>query len=128
MKGKRFRLSESDTINAYLSAEGVGIIAQIYDSGYASQEAVFNALVRKVPRYAGYRVTLHISNGEKCVSLKRRIPPLGTIKRIYRNWYKCPVCKTEWLDEWSCMCNDRCPKCNAEIEPYESKLIGMYDK
>lgn len=36
----------------------------------------------------------------------------------YRNHYR--HCKTEWNDEWSCTCNDRCPVCNAEIEPYES--------
>lgn len=40
----------------------------------------------------------------------------------YRNHYKCP-CGCEWDDEWSCMCNDRCPDCNAEIEPYESEEI-----
>lgn len=37
----------------------------------------------------------------------------------YRNFYRCP-CGEEWTDEWDCTCNDRCPKCNAEIEPYES--------
>jgi hypothetical protein len=25
----------------------------------------------------------------------------------------------KWTDEWSCTCNDRCPKCRAEIEPYD---------
>jgi hypothetical protein len=29
----------------------------------------------------------------------------------------------EWQDEWSCACNDKCPVCNAEIEPYESTEI-----
>jgi len=23
-----------------------------------------------------------------------------------------------WEDEWDCACNDRCPSCNKEIEPY----------
>lgn len=41
------------------------------------------------------------------------------IKNTYfLNRYK--HCNVEWEDEWSCMCNDRCPVCNAEIEPYES--------
>jgi predicted nucleic acid-binding Zn-ribbon protein len=35
----------------------------------------------------------------------------------FQNFYACPRCGTEWEDGWSCMCNDRCPKCNAEIEP-----------
>jgi hypothetical protein len=26
----------------------------------------------------------------------------------------------EWTMVWSCMCNDKCPTCNAEIEPYKS--------
>jgi hypothetical protein len=35
----------------------------------------------------------------------------------------CPYCQTEWEDGWDCGCNDRCPDCNKEIEPYESELI-----
>ena len=30
-------------------------------------------------------------------------------------------CGVEWQDEWSCMCDDRCPVCNCEIEPYKSE-------
>lgn len=41
----------------------------------------------------------------------------------YRNFYKCSECGHEWEDEWSCMCNDRCPDCDAEIEPYKSEEI-----
>ena len=43
---------------------------------------------------------------------------------LFRNHYDCPVCGTTWTDEWNCACNDRCPKCNTEIEPYDSKEIG----
>lgn len=49
---------------------------------------------------------------------------------LYRNHYRCSVvidgkpCGAEWSDEWDCMCNDRCPRCNAEIEPYESDDIS----
>ena len=39
----------------------------------------------------------------------------------YTNYYRCSVCHTEWTDQWSCTCNDRCPHCNAEIEPYKSE-------
>ncbi len=39
------------------------------------------------------------------------------------NHYKCPYDGTEWSDEWSCACNDKCPTCNKEIEPYESDEI-----
>ncbi len=41
----------------------------------------------------------------------------------YLNQYRCPYCQTEWEDGWDCGCNDRCPNCNKEIEPYESALI-----
>ncbi len=30
-------------------------------------------------------------------------------------------CRREWHEEWSCTCNDRCPVCNHEIEPYASR-------
>jgi hypothetical protein len=36
------------------------------------------------------------------------------------NYYRCPYDGTEWNDLWSCACNDRCPDCRAEIEPYHS--------
>jgi hypothetical protein len=39
------------------------------------------------------------------------------------NHYRCPVDGTEWSDEWSCTCNDKCPTCNKEIEPSESEDI-----
>jgi hypothetical protein len=29
----------------------------------------------------------------------------------------------DWWDEWDCLCNDRCPKCNAEIEPDDHEAI-----
>lgn len=38
----------------------------------------------------------------------------------YTNHYLCPNDNTRWDDDWSCMCNDRCPTCDAEIEPYAS--------
>ena len=41
----------------------------------------------------------------------------------YINYYGCPYCQLEWQDEWNCACNDKCPDCNKEIEPYESDLI-----
>jgi hypothetical protein len=36
----------------------------------------------------------------------------------FRNYYECPHDGTRWLDDWTCACNDRCPACDAEIEPY----------
>jgi len=41
----------------------------------------------------------------------------------YRKYYHCPDCGYEWEDEWDCVCNDRCPECNSEIEPYDYEEI-----
>lgn len=41
----------------------------------------------------------------------------STVLNRYRH------CGTEWTDLWSCACNDRCPVCRAEIEPYSSEEI-----
>jgi len=43
------------------------------------------------------------------------------VKINYRNSYK--HCDYEWSDEWDSTCNDRCPVCNKEIEPYLSEKI-----
>lgn len=39
------------------------------------------------------------------------------------NHYRCPYDGTEWDDSSPYTNNDRCPECNAEIEPYESEDI-----
>jgi hypothetical protein len=36
----------------------------------------------------------------------------------FRKSYHHDECDASWVDEWSCACNDRCPVCDAEIEPY----------
>jgi hypothetical protein len=38
----------------------------------------------------------------------------------FMNHYRCS-CGAQWHDEWSASCNDRCPTCNKEIEPYDSE-------
>lgn len=44
----------------------------------------------------------------------------------FLNLYKCP-CGEEWEDLWDCACNDKCPQCNKEIEPYYSEEINTTD-
>lgn len=41
----------------------------------------------------------------------------------HRDYYRCPNDDAEWIDEWSCACNDRCPACRAEIEPYLTENV-----
>lgn len=36
-------------------------------------------------------------------------------------------CGQEWSDTHSCMCNDRCPCCNKEIEPHRSDVLAELD-
>lgn len=36
----------------------------------------------------------------------------------FRNSYRHEECNSNWIDEWSCACDDRCPVCDAEIEPH----------
>lgn len=45
----------------------------------------------------------------------------------YRKHYSCP-CGTEWWDEWDCLCNDRCPRCNKEIEPDDHEVVEGDDE
>lgn len=36
----------------------------------------------------------------------------------FTNHYLCPKDSTRWDAAWSCLCNDRCPTCDAVTEPY----------
>jgi hypothetical protein len=39
----------------------------------------------------------------------------------FLNFYKCDRCRRRWTDEWSCMCDDECPRCGArDMSPYKS--------
>ena len=42
---------------------------------------------------------------------------------VYNNYYHCPACDHDWEDQWDSMCNDRCPVCRSEIEPYTSEEV-----
>jgi hypothetical protein len=41
----------------------------------------------------------------------------------YRNEYLCEECGTEWIEEWSCQCDDKCPECGLAMEPNESNEV-----
>ena len=43
----------------------------------------------------------------------------------FRNKYHHEECGASWEDEHSCMCNDKCPMCNAEIEPAASADLSV---
>jgi rubrerythrin len=44
---------------------------------------------------------------------------------LFHNIYLCSECGTTWTDEWKYQCNDRCPNCNVEIEPFDSIEIEL---
>lgn len=59
-------------------------------------------------------------------SIKNQILQLTTKENTmsdqqYVNYYR--HCSEHWEDTSDSMHNDRCPKCNKEIEPYESKAV-----
>ncbi|WP_313479181.1 hypothetical protein, partial [Stutzerimonas kunmingensis] len=44
---------------------------------------------------------------------------MASEQALFVNFYR--HCGAEWQDAWSCQCNDECPVCGAEIEPYRSE-------
>jgi hypothetical protein len=44
--------------------------------------------------------------------------------RWYEKSHLCPRCATEWIDEWTCICNDRCPTCHLESSPVSSRDLS----
>jgi hypothetical protein len=38
--------------------------------------------------------------------------------RRFTNHYLCAKDNTRWDAPWSCMCDDRCPTCDAVVQPY----------
>ncbi len=48
----------------------------------------------------------------------------------FRNRYLCARCQFEWENEWSCTCDDDCPKCGARhMSPYDDiELTRVIEK
>jgi hypothetical protein len=44
----------------------------------------------------------------------------------FRKHHTCP-CGSEWWDEWDCLCNDRCPDCDTEVEPDDHEVLAADD-
>ena len=45
------------------------------------------------------------------------------VSPIFRNYYRCAYDECTWIDVWDSECNDHCPTCDAEIEPYFSEEL-----
>lgn len=50
--------------------------------------------------------------------LESKLGEPGAGEPRFTNHYLCPQDSTRWDAGWSCMCNDRCPTCDAVTEPY----------
>jgi hypothetical protein len=42
----------------------------------------------------------------------------------FRMYYECPCGGAQWTMEHDCACNDKCPLCDAEIEPHHVEDIA----
>jgi hypothetical protein len=42
------------------------------------------------------------------------------------NFYSC--CGLVWVDLWDCECDDKCPDCGHEIEPFESQEVKALEQ
>ena len=41
---------------------------------------------------------------------------------LFRNFYRCAACGSEWTDVWPAQCDDDCPHCGARhMSPYKSE-------
>jgi hypothetical protein len=43
----------------------------------------------------------------------------------FLKFYQCDHCGEKWHDEWSCLCNDRCPNCDLETEVSDGKDLSV---
>lgn len=45
----------------------------------------------------------------------------------YRSHYSCDDCNTDWVDEWSCCCDDECPNCgSSDWSPVDSEDVSAF--
>ncbi len=43
------------------------------------------------------------------------------------NFYRCDRCDRMWTDEWSCACDDECPRCGArDMSPFDSEDLTEF--
>ena len=65
------------------------------------------------------------TTGKTVIHKVINIVPVASKARLrFRNHYLCPNDGTKWHDAWYHVCNDRCPVCDDETEPYFSEDIS----
>ena len=51
-------------------------------------------------------------------------PDQGDTRPWYLKCYECPSCGEKWTDEWDCLCDDKCPKCNTACSPIDHEQLN----
>ena len=45
----------------------------------------------------------------------------------FLNFYRCDRCERVWTDEWSCTCDDECPRCGRrDLTPFDSENLTEF--
>jgi len=61
------------------------------------------------------------TDGGRCLGCEVSLMPYDPEREKHRFLNKYQHCGVRWVSSWTCECNDKCPECGAEIEPYESE-------
>lgn len=100
--------------NFYVKTDDPWTLATAATVSYFKAEFQDNALEAvQVDGEADYTIQAVIYEPED-------VDPSEAPDEEFTNYYRCDNCEEEWSDTWSSMCNDRCPKCDTETEPYDS--------
>jgi hypothetical protein len=93
----------------------------------AIAEAIPLDLIERITRQnvlLGLIAELYEKNPSDVIAVKEwleaklREPAVEEDQPRVTNHYLCPKDIVRWDANWSCMCNDRCPTCDAVVEPF----------
>lgn len=87
----------------------------------AIMRAAKDGLVAASKQITQYRELMRTS--PDLSDLVEREPAEEIEEPLFENHYA--HCNERWSDTWSCACNDECPVCRAEIEPYKSVALNQ---
>lgn len=89
----------------YVGDEHEALVDEANQIAYATARTVEDVLLQIVPK-------AHLESTESASQDSDE-------STHWTNHYLCP-CGEKWEDRWDSCCNDKCPSCNKEIEPYIS--------
>jgi hypothetical protein len=111
---KKYLPKDQEFVDIYLTEKEVRIANVIYNADTGCDDAHF------------YDEDMDIIYDQSEVS-HWMYPPMAPAKKQqepeeqYQNDYKCPRCKHEWSETWTCGCDSECPACQLRnISPIRS--------